>query len=210
MTSRFVGLVALFCISSFSKASAALVYTIDFTDGKWQINGNIGGSGDEGTNHGSTATSLTADTDNTWVGIRAMLASGQSIDTTGFKDLVLTFNSTTDDPDTTMAWDFSWQNDTDGYHVSSSQGFSFRSNSGSDPGSPDQMFDATADDGAITNLRFRLQANDPTEEIELSGFTITGTPLSVPEPSSILLCGTILSLGMGFSRRRPRSDCARL
>ncbi len=203
-----------------STASAALVDTIDFNDGNWNV--VVTTFGASPTDGGSGATvdgsglvvdeNSVSDLSSNGVLVTATLTG--SIDTTGFHNLQLFFSNSGDNEDHDQVFGTSG----DGFDITSTAGISFDTNGAAgafltdlnngtdwDPTNAatrgqDLNFGASVNNSSITNLVIRLQVNANDEIINLNGFQLMGTP----EPSSMALMGVGLLGAFGASRRRKK------
>ena len=212
-------MLAVLVIASINQsAKAALVHTIDFSDGAmWNVNTTlIGSATDPGAGVIGGGGGLRATKGN---GTGALLVEATligTIDTTGFHSLQLFF---TNSGAGTKEFDAVFGTSGDGFDITSTEGVDFDTigaaggfltslNTGQTwnptnaaTAGQDLTFDAIVDNGSITNLVIRLQVNANPEIIDLTGFQIMGTP----EPSSMALMGVGLLSALGVRRRRRAS-----
>ncbi|MEZ6051409.1 MAG: PEP-CTERM sorting domain-containing protein [Planctomycetaceae bacterium] len=208
-------LTILVSAASGQTAHAALVHTIDFSDGSmWSVTTTlIGGAADGGSGVINGGDGLRADKVSNPGGILVEATLIGTIDTTGFSNLELFFSNSGAG---TKEFDAIFGTSGDGFDITSTEGVSFNTigatgafltslNAGNawNPtnaatAGQDLTFDASVNNSAITSLVIRLQVNENVEVIDLTGFTIQGTP----EPGSMALMGVGLLGAFGVRRRR--------
>jgi hypothetical protein len=213
---RHVFLISFCVLITSSPSYAVLVEALDFSNGaQWSVvvspSGDAVATGTSGVLGGGSGlrTGKASGAAGTVVLVTATLIG--TIDTTGFTDLELSFTNTIIDNLEYDATSGTYGSAGDGFLITSSQSISFDTsgaNGGAfetalDPGAPvmwtpalaathsqDLEFDATAENGSISNLIIRLQVNATAERIDLTSFEVNGT--AIPEPGAAL-CGGLVS-----------------
>ncbi|WP_425398157.1 hypothetical protein [Aeoliella sp.] len=185
-----------------NSANASLVTSLNFVTDFSNSEVNNPNSGSTGTNQSTvSANTIVAKKGNGGGTFGLRLAYiGAPIDTTGFKDLQLSFSY--------VEVGTLEHNITDGSSVSGDGlilggDLIFNSNLNSGAPSPPLSYSSSFDNGsvAISSLEILLAVNANTEEIEISDMKILGTPIvSVPEAGSLVVWTVLATVGLAFLR----------
>jgi hypothetical protein len=206
-----LALAVFFCASA--TAQADLVTTFDFNDtSMWMVSvstaGNMTDSGS-----GVVGSGATLAIDGSGIGSILLTATLiGAINTAGFTDLTLSFaNNTTAGGLEFHTLQFGGQVG-DGFAISSDHGISFDTGIADDTFEAvldggatwdattaavygqDLAFDASVNNGMITDLDIRMQVDVASEEFELSAFQVSGTVAAVPEPTAFAFGGLVCTL----------------
>jgi hypothetical protein len=197
---------------SMASASASLITTLNFTDGNWTVFKSGNGGHNNSTFGSNFLEAHHRSTGNQSSGERLTANLTGSISTVGFENITLQFSGLTQE---TLEWNANMTtaavSNADGLRIFGT-GVEINANQANDiSGTPaeaefaagttfptaafgsDFAFDASADNGSISNLTFRLQVNNSNERLRVSNVQIFGDSVPIPEPSHAgllaLLCG---------------------
>ena len=204
-------------------AEAALITTVDFSDGgTWSTTlSNSGSATNESQVVGGVGGSIVADKSGSAGGVRIEVDLVGSISTAGFENITLGFEGFS-------VGGLEWNGNLNGGVASSDglrivgSGVEINANSLNDISgtaaevdfdagevfptanfNSDFSFDASANNGSITDLTFTLQVNSNDEIFTLSDVRIYGDSVAaIPEPSSVLLLSVASIAGIVVLRRR--------
>ena len=210
------------------QVSADIIATFDFSDAIWDVQvTEFGSPVDDGSGVVLGGTGLEADrTGGAGGSIYVNATLTGSISTSGFENIALEFTS---DGSSQTAWDAGTvfgSTTGDGFRVMSGQGVDFDTRgagtafetlldgfgtswtpataAGQTPGPTDLEFDASVNNGSVTDLTFELQVNSSNDFVRLRTVMLTGDMITVgvPEPSVIAVLALITVGVIGRVQRR--------